>query len=275
MDILNGEKGKFDLELVKLLSKDVQSRLEDPSVVFHHQLVHPYQSNVEIRHSVKTKGRGMFATKDFQVGEAIFSDEPIVCGITMQMTPFNCCYCLRVLLSLDEILEETDNESEKKLLKENSVLFPKVEKINCSGGCYEEIYCSNKCMESAWADYHSLLCLNKNNKQIRPDIVKQILNLPTATKQGSRIDWLLLLKAVANLKLNLQRSKWDLLSAWERFGKISTTDTQVKLFGPFSVIGRAIVVHADRDDLGLDGHSDSLTTGHAGARLACCVIGIS
>jgi Cu-Zn family superoxide dismutase len=46
----------------------------------------------------------------------------------------------------------------------------------------------------------------------------------------------------------------------------------VKLSGPYSVIGRAVVVHADTDDYGQGGHSDSLATGHAGARLACCVI---
>ena len=32
-------------------------------------------------------------------------------------------------------------------------------------------------------------------------------------------------------------------------------------------------VHADPDDLGKGGHPDSLTTGHAGGRLACGVIG--
>jgi len=53
------------------------------------------------------------------------------------------------------------------------------------------------------------------------------------------------------------------------------TDNLIKLTGPYSVIGRSIVVHQDEDDLGRGGFSDSKTTGHAGARLACGIIGIS
>lgn len=34
-------------------------------------------------------------------------------------------------------------------------------------------------------------------------------------------------------------------------------------------------VHADEDDLGLGGFTDSKTTGHAGGRLVCGVIGLS
>jgi len=52
-------------------------------------------------------------------------------------------------------------------------------------------------------------------------------------------------------------------------------DPLIKLSGSYSIIGRSVVIHADEDDLGKGGHEDSLTTGHAGARLACGVIGIS
>mmetsp|Transcript_1231 Transcript_1231/g.2245 ORF Transcript_1231/g.2245 Transcript_1231/m.2245 type:complete len:161 (-) Transcript_1231:181-663(-) len=52
-------------------------------------------------------------------------------------------------------------------------------------------------------------------------------------------------------------------------------DHLVHLTGPTSVIGRSFVVHADVDDLGDGGHELSKTTGNAGARLACGVIGLS
>ncbi|KAJ2411499.1 Superoxide dismutase [Cu-Zn] [Coemansia sp. RSA 2524] len=57
--------------------------------------------------------------------------------------------------------------------------------------------------------------------------------------------------------------------------QVDIKDSQVSLFGEHSVVGRTVVVHADEDDFGKGGHELSLTTGNAGGRLACGVIGIT
>ena len=54
----------------------------------------------------------------------------------------------------------------------------------------------------------------------------------------------------------------------------ATADDVIKLRGSkANIIGRGLIIHADPDDCGEGGHSDSLTTGHAGKRIACAVIG--
>lgn len=57
--------------------------------------------------------------------------------------------------------------------------------------------------------------------------------------------------------------------------KINITDKQISLNGANSILGRTVVVHADVDDLGLGGHELSKTTGNAGGRLGCGVIGFA
>ena len=49
----------------------------------------------------------------------------------------------------------------------------------------------------------------------------------------------------------------------------------LSLIGKYSVIGRALIVHEDADDLGKTNHPLSKTTGNSGARIACGVIGIA
>ena len=52
-------------------------------------------------------------------------------------------------------------------------------------------------------------------------------------------------------------------------------DSLVKLTGEHNIIGRSVVIHAKRDDLGLGGDKESLITGNAGKRIGCGVIGLS
>ena len=53
---------------------------------------------------------------------------------------------------------------------------------------------------------------------------------------------------------------------------VDLDDTLVKLEGENSILGRSIVVHANADDLGKGGNAESLATGNAGGREACCII---
>lgn len=56
---------------------------------------------------------------------------------------------------------------------------------------------------------------------------------------------------------------------------IDIKDSIISLTGNDSIIGRSLVVHADPDDLGRGGHELSKSTGNAGARVACAVIGLT
>ena len=56
---------------------------------------------------------------------------------------------------------------------------------------------------------------------------------------------------------------------------LTPTDKHISLFGPYSIIGRTVVVHEGTDDFGKGGHADSLKTGNAGGRAACGVMCVS
>lgn len=66
----------------------------------------------------------------------------------------------------------------------------------------------------------------------------------------------------------------NVIAGDDGIAKISVKDVQIPLSGPDSIIGRAVVVHADPDDLGKGGHELSKSTGNAGGRVACGIIGL-
>jgi len=52
-------------------------------------------------------------------------------------------------------------------------------------------------------------------------------------------------------------------------------DSKISLNGPYSIIGRSVVIHEGTDDLGKGNNEDSSKTGNAGGRAGCAVIGIA
>ena len=83
---------------------------------------------------------------------------------------------------------------------------------------------------------------------------------------------------VGDLINNIQSSKKGVINYkfWDHLTSLS---------GPMSIVGRAIVIHEGKDDLGRGGlgpngrvinkkvHKESLKTGNAGGRMACGIIG--
>lgn len=66
----------------------------------------------------------------------------------------------------------------------------------------------------------------------------------------------------------------NLRSNADGIAKYRMKDSLIKLRGTkCNIIGRGLIIHADEDDLGKGGMEDSMTTGHAGKRIACAVIG--
>ncbi|TFK74868.1 copper/zinc binding superoxide dismutase [Pluteus cervinus] len=57
--------------------------------------------------------------------------------------------------------------------------------------------------------------------------------------------------------------------------EFSFTANMLDLSAEYSIIGRAIVVHAGTDDLGLGKTANSSINGNSGARIACGVIGLT
>uniref|UniRef100_A0A172E3G4 Superoxide dismutase [Cu-Zn] n=1 Tax=Saussurea involucrata TaxID=200489 RepID=A0A172E3G4_9ASTR len=66
----------------------------------------------------------------------------------------------------------------------------------------------------------------------------------------------------------------NIVAGQDGVAEVSIEDYHIPLSGQHSILGRAVVIHADPDDLGRGGHELSQTTGNAGARVGCGVIGL-
>lgn len=75
--------------------------------------------------------------------------------------------------------------------------------------------------------------------------------------------------------LSKKRHLGDLgnITSYQNKAEVKIFCKHLSLFGPFSILGRSIVVHQDEDDLGLTNHPLSQITGNSGNRMLCGIIG--
>eukprot|EP00124_Ichthyophonus_hoferi_P003805 Ihof_evm1s356 gene=Ihof_evmTU1s356 len=107
------------------------------------------------------KGKGVVATRPIRAGEVVFTEAPLV---AIQHTANRCkaIVCQNCFTFVGTLQLQVDN-----ILGEGHVKLPVVGDINpnqlispifqCIHGC-GAIYCSEKCREKAFEEYHALLC---------------------------------------------------------------------------------------------------------------------
>lgn len=120
-------------------------------------------SGYVVRHIDQFKGQGLFATRNYNAGDVIFEEIPLVCCQFSWNAAYGykaCDHCLRPL--------ETAEENVRRLTgKEIQLPYPELGSTDktqhsscCSCGA---AYCSAKCRELAVEQYHQLLCFNSDH----------------------------------------------------------------------------------------------------------------
>ncbi|XP_067036789.1 histone-lysine N-trimethyltransferase SMYD5-like [Acropora muricata] len=131
----------------------------------------PENTNFDRRFSVRLisaeKGRGLFSEKNFEEGEIIFEERPVVCSQFLWNAMYDylaCGSCMKSLESAEQMARRLTGNAALELPHasrccEITRFGQKV--IECHS-CQVR-YCSEECRQYAWDQYHRTLCLGENH----------------------------------------------------------------------------------------------------------------
>ncbi|XP_076469749.1 protein-lysine N-trimethyltransferase SMYD5-like [Babylonia areolata] len=125
-------------------------------------------SATEVRLINSRKGRGLFATGPFQIGEVILKEKPVVSVQFLWNAMYKYAACKHCIRSL-----ETAQDNARRLSSNPSLELPHPECCTVDTSTYvscphcQEVYCSEKCREESWRSSHQTLCLgaSKNDPE--------------------------------------------------------------------------------------------------------------
>lgn len=118
-----------------------------------------FANGVVVRNIDTSIGKGLFALRDFNVGDVIFEERPLVCCQFLWNSAYGylaCDFCMRPL--------ETAEENVRRLCADSDITLPypeccqtdKPSVVDCSH-C-DASYCCEACRQAAWLQYHQVLC---------------------------------------------------------------------------------------------------------------------
>lgn len=206
---------------------------------------------VAVKIMKKEKGRCVYSTEktNFEIGQTIFEDQPLVFGVSRAMCTQYCSFCLRVLLDPNEILEECqfnnggsggvgENGNLENLLKKHKELFPLFSVVSCKLGCVDDVYCSLACRDSHWNSNHRFLCEKNKAENIDRELLKLFRQLRAEPKEYSKIDFQMLLNVLIqtfvdfNDQTTLIEEEKSIWNCWMRFGNFQWKWQEDEWFDP-------------------------------------------
>uniref|UniRef100_A0A1E1WRE0 Protein-lysine N-trimethyltransferase SMYD5 n=1 Tax=Pectinophora gossypiella TaxID=13191 RepID=A0A1E1WRE0_PECGO len=120
----------------------------------------------EIRTSNSKKGKAMFSTKKFDLGDVILEEDPLIsCQFAWNQAYryLACDHCMRPL--------ETPEQNVRRLSNKPDIVLPysdsfeiNLDTITNCGQC-GVLYCSEACRQLAFVKYHNILCYHTSDAQ--------------------------------------------------------------------------------------------------------------
>ncbi|KAM7431582.1 SET and MYND domain-containing protein 5 [Porites harrisoni] len=125
-----------------------------------------HSSQISIKQVSPEKGKGLFANTNFKEGDIIFEERPLVCCQFLWNALYKytaCSFCMKSLETAEQMARRLTGNATLELphaAKCCEIVRSGQKLVNCHS-C-QVTYCSEECRQTAWEQYHRILCLGEN-----------------------------------------------------------------------------------------------------------------
>ena len=147
-----------------------QGKDDEPKILFQRarvaRLYGPLTDGFPVKVDFTEYGRAIYATEDITAGDLVFCDTPIVFGEVFDADKNNkhvpfCEQCAASLLTSRDYFKASLSTFDAGLRNLVQKYWPDTDPIFCQQ-CKYVRYCSEKCRNESWEQYHHVICPGKN-----------------------------------------------------------------------------------------------------------------
>jgi tetratricopeptide (TPR) repeat protein len=185
-------KNLVNLEEYKKEMNDLNLKLQKEKVNFDFSIIAKDLPQISVKFIDEIKGKGVFSNNEFKFGDLIFLEEPLVSHRCVDDKKIDSCsHCLRTFLPPKKAFP-----FDKYFIKENYQYIKNP--ISCDS-CLE-LYCSEVCKKTSFAQYHHTMC-SRNDSQ------SPMIKLKELSKKLNRTNPLLISKMFGMISERMNQFK--------------------------------------------------------------------